>query len=82
LEIPAEIVLKMNPADYSIDNLPYGFEKAPCEKPGVRRPDFTEEEYKAYMRQKYEYEAWENKLILWTVKLKRRIDECKKETGH
>lgn len=77
LEIPAEIVLTMNPADYTVDNLPYGFEQPPCPKPGPRRPDFTQEEYKAYMRTKYEYETWENKLILWNVKLKRRIDECK-----
>jgi hypothetical protein len=43
----------------------------------VSRADFSEDEYKSFMRQKYEYESWENKLILWNVKLKRRIDECK-----
>lgn len=37
----------------------------------------TEDEYKAFMVQKYEYETWENKLILWKIKLKRRIDEFK-----
>lgn len=78
LEIPAEIALTMNPDSYNENNLPYGFEKPPCPKPGPRNPTMSNEEYKEYMRNKYEYETWENKLILWRVKLKRRIDECKK----
>jgi hypothetical protein len=68
----------MNPDSYNENNLPYGFEKPPCPKPGPRNPSMSNDEYKEYMRQKYEYETWENKLILWKVKLKRRIDECKK----
>jgi len=78
LEMPAEIALKLNPADYSIDNLPEGFEKAPCAKPGPRNPEMSQEQYKEWMRVKYEFDAWENKLILWKIKLGRRIDECKK----
>jgi len=75
LSLPKDVVLKLNPNDYSETNLPPNFEPQP-KKPQAKQ-GMTEEEYKAFMVQKYEYETWENKLILWKIKLKRRIDEFK-----
>jgi len=75
LSLPKDVVLKLDPNSYSETNLPPNFEPQPT-KPQAKQ-GMTEEEYKAFMVQKYEFETWENKLILWKIKLKRRIDEFK-----
>jgi hypothetical protein len=41
----------------------------PPKKP-VYNPGATEEEYKGYMQEKYNYEAWENELIRLGRKLR------------
>jgi hypothetical protein len=61
--------------DFNEHRLPPGFEKPPV-KP-VYKEGSTREEYKAYMVAKYEYETWENKLVLFNIKLKRKLDELK-----
>lgn len=45
-----------------LNNIPAGYPAAPP-KP-VLKPGASNEEYKAYMVQKYEYEEWENRLLL------------------
>jgi len=45
-----------------LNNIPVGYPTAPA-KP-VLKPGASNEEYKAYMVQKYEYEEWENRLLL------------------
>jgi len=62
-------------ADFNENKLPPGFEKPPT-KP-VYKEGSTREEYKAYMVAKYEYETWENKLVLFNIKLKKKLDEIK-----
>jgi len=61
--------------DFNEHRLPPGFEKSPV-KP-VYKEGSTREEYKAYMVAKYEYETWENKLVLFNIKLKKKLDELK-----
>jgi len=61
--------------DFNENKLPPGFEKPPT-KP-VYKEGSTREEYKAYMVAKYEYETWENKLVLFNIKLKKKLDEIK-----
>jgi hypothetical protein len=75
-----EGLLKLGPMDtYNENNLPPSFEKGPP-KPHFEKGG-TEEQYKAYMIQKYEYETWENKLVLWKIKTKKRIVEIKQKAG-
>jgi hypothetical protein len=62
-------------ADFNENRLPPGFEKPPV-KPTYKEGS-TREEYKAYMVAKYEYETWENKLVLFNIKLKKKLDEIK-----
>jgi len=79
LSLPKDVVLKLNPDSYNEQNLPPNFERPPGptgQKPVAPKPgSVTEDEYKQWMKDKYEYETWENKLILWKIKLKRRIAE-------
>jgi len=79
LQLPKDVVIKLNPDSYNEQNLPPNFEKAPGStghKPvAPKQGSVTEDEYKQWMKDKYEYEQWENKLILWKIKLKRRIAE-------
>jgi len=78
LQLPKDVVLKLTPDLYNEQNLPPNFEKAPGsgQKPvAPKQGSVTEDEYKQWMKDKYEYEQWENKLILWKIKLKRRIAE-------
>jgi len=75
-----EGLLKLGPMDtYNENNLPPGFDRGPP-KPHFEKGG-TEEQYKAYMIQKYEYETWENKLVLWKIKTKKRIVEIKQKVG-
>eukprot|EP01130_Rhizamoeba_saxonica_P008736 TRINITY_DN3531_c0_g1_i1.p1 TRINITY_DN3531_c0_g1~~TRINITY_DN3531_c0_g1_i1.p1 ORF type:complete len:174 (-),score=34.93 TRINITY_DN3531_c0_g1_i1:42-563(-) len=53
----------VNIEDIDKTNLPDGFEPEP-HQPHLPN-NATEEEYKDFMREKYEYERWENKLILY-----------------
>jgi len=62
--------------DFNENKLPPGFEKPPA-KP-VYKEGSTREEYKAYMVAKYEYETWENKVVLYNIKLKKKIEELDK----
>jgi hypothetical protein len=68
----------MNADAFSETNLPPQFEPAPVKPVAQSRSEMTEDSYKQYMVRKYEYETWENKLILWKIKLRRRQDELKK----
>jgi len=61
--------------DFNENRLPPNFEKPPA-KP-IYKEGSTREEYKAYMIAKYEYETWENKLVLFNIKLKKKLDEIK-----
>eukprot|EP01128_Nolandella_sp_AFSM9_P000174 TRINITY_DN1033_c0_g1_i3.p1 TRINITY_DN1033_c0_g1~~TRINITY_DN1033_c0_g1_i3.p1 ORF type:complete len:400 (-),score=105.57 TRINITY_DN1033_c0_g1_i3:124-1323(-) len=66
---------------YDIDSfdenhLPPDFDAYPGGKPRFAEGG-TEEAYKAYMIAKYEYETWENKLILWKIRAKKRQGELK-----
>jgi hypothetical protein len=63
-------------ADFNENKLPPGFEKPPV-KP-VYKEGSTREEYKAYMVAKYEYETWENKVVLFNIKLKKKLEELDK----
>jgi len=59
-------ILNMNKQDTS--EIPSGYVAAPT-KPEWKG-EGTEEEYKAYMRNKYKYEQWENGLILYKMRMK------------
>jgi hypothetical protein len=75
-----EAILSLGPIDsYNEQNLPPGFDKGPG-KPHFEKGG-TEEQYKAYMIAKYEYETWENKLVLWKIKTKKRVAEVKAKAG-
>lgn len=74
-----EEVLSWNVDSYNEQNLPPYFEKAPP-KPQFEKGG-TEEQYKAYMVAKYEYETWENKLVLWRIKTKKRQEEIRRKMG-
>jgi len=65
---------KPNPDSFTENNLPPNFEKPP---PKAVYEGSTREEYKAYMVAKYEYETWENKLVLFKIKLKKKLEEIK-----
>jgi len=64
-----------NPDSFTESNLPPNFEKPPPK--AVYKEGSTREEYKAYMVAKYEYETWENKLVLFKIKLKKKLEEIK-----
>jgi len=64
-----------NPDSFTETNLPPNFEKPPPK--AVYKEGSTREEYKAYMVAKYEYETWENKLVLFKIKLKKKLEEIK-----
>jgi len=66
---------KPNPDSFSESNLPPNFEKSPPK--AVYKEGSTREEYKAFMVAKYDYETWENKLVLFKIKLKKKLDEIK-----
>jgi len=72
-------LLKCNPDSYNKNNVPPGYPQPPFVMKYEKGQ--TEDIYKEFMRQKYEYERWENKLILHIRKLKARIVERKKELG-
>jgi len=75
-----EQLLQLGNVDaFNEQNLPPNFERGPL-KPHFEKGG-TEEQYKAYMITKYEYETWENKLILWKIKTKKRIAEIKQKHG-
>jgi len=74
-----ERLLKIDPEVYNINNLPPGFDPPP--KLPLINKECSSEEYKAFMVAKYEFETWENKLILYKIKLKKQIDEIKKKRG-
>jgi len=74
-----EELLKLKPDDFSDSNLPPGFDPAPAKPVYVKGS--TQEQYKAYMVSKYEYETWENKLILYKIKVKKQIEELKAKKG-
>lgn len=75
-----EALLALGDIDqYNETNLPPGFEKGPP-KPHFEKGG-TEEQYKAYMIAKYEYETFENRIVLWKIKTKKRIEEIKKKAG-
>jgi hypothetical protein len=75
-----EAILRLGPIDsYNETNLPPNFEKGPP-KPHFEKGG-TEEQYKAYMIAKYEFETWENKLVLWKIKTKKRVQEVKQKAG-
>eukprot|EP00178_Gracilaria_changii_P017955 TRINITY_DN51245_c0_g1_i1.p1 TRINITY_DN51245_c0_g1~~TRINITY_DN51245_c0_g1_i1.p1 ORF type:complete len:106 (+),score=23.68 TRINITY_DN51245_c0_g1_i1:38-355(+) len=40
----------------------------------VPKQGLSEDEYKQYMREKYDYEAWENSVILLSRKLRKEAD--------
>jgi len=63
------------PDSFSETNLPPFFENPPV-KPAYKEGS-DRDEYKAYMVRKYEYETWENKLVLYKIKLKKKLDEIK-----
>eukprot|EP01127_Copromyxa_protea_P016014 TRINITY_DN469_c0_g1_i10.p2 TRINITY_DN469_c0_g1~~TRINITY_DN469_c0_g1_i10.p2 ORF type:complete len:427 (-),score=118.77 TRINITY_DN469_c0_g1_i10:78-1358(-) len=77
LTLPADIALSLNADSFNENNPPPAFEAPPPKPVAQPRSEMTEESYKAFMVKKYEYETWENKLILWKIKLKRRQDEVK-----
>jgi hypothetical protein len=80
LSAEEEGLLKLGPLDsYNENNLPPNFERGPP-KPHFEKGG-TEDQYKAYMIQKYEFETWENKLVLWKIKTKKRIAEIKQKAG-
>jgi len=72
-------ILAINPDDYSVNNLPPALDPPPPLP--VYKKECSVEEHKAYMIAKYEYETWENKLILYKIKLKQQIEEIKKRRG-
>jgi len=72
-------LLNVNPDDYNESNVPPGFDPAPAKPIYVKGS--TQEQYKAYMVAKYEYETWENKLLLHKLKLKKQIEELKAKKG-
>jgi len=72
-------LMECDPDSYNKNNVPPGYPQAPFVMKFEKGQ--SEEIYKEFMRQKYEYERWENKLILHVRKLKARIAERKKELG-
>eukprot|EP01128_Nolandella_sp_AFSM9_P002529 TRINITY_DN12894_c0_g1_i1.p1 TRINITY_DN12894_c0_g1~~TRINITY_DN12894_c0_g1_i1.p1 ORF type:complete len:694 (-),score=154.81 TRINITY_DN12894_c0_g1_i1:174-2255(-) len=54
------------------NNLPPNFSGYPGGRPTFEEGG-SEEAYKQFMISKYEYETWENKLILWKIKAKKRV---------
>jgi len=68
-------LLNCNPDSFNENNIPPGFDPAPPKPVYVKGS--TQEQYKAYMVAKYEYETWENKLILHKIKLKKQVEELK-----
>lgn len=61
------------PAGWKIDditetNLPPGFPEAPA-KPVPLAKGASEDEYKAWMKLKYDREGWDNKLILYKIRM-------------
>jgi len=76
-----DFVLNCDPDSFSKDNLPPGFPAAPFLMKFERTNNTSEQEYKNFMQQKYEYEGWENKMLLFKRKLKERKAARKKELG-
>jgi len=74
-----EQIMALYPDDFSDTNLPPGFDPPPAKPVYVKGS--TQEQYKAYMVAKYEYETWENKLILYKIKVKKQQQEIKAKRG-
>jgi len=70
-------LLSINPDDYNENNLPPGFDPPP--KIPIYKKECSTEEYKAYMLARYEYETWENKLLLYKLKLNQQIEDIKQK---
>jgi len=74
-----EEIMALSPDEFSDTNLPPGFDPAPARPVYVKGS--TQEQYKMYMVAKYEYETWENKLILYKIKVKKQQQEIKAKRG-
>lgn len=68
-------LLSQDPDSWNESNVPPGFEPAPPSP--VFRQGGSREEYKAFMLAKYNYEAWQNKLLLHKKKVRAQIDQIK-----